>query len=139
LNRLASFGIPPNWISCSSSPSSFWAPSGKPFKFFLALPSQTSGPLQSQAVFSPAQPFRLFLGVDENCRHGFVVNGPDNIVRLRGEKRKDFPVAFHADASLLSRLFGEALAFPRPPDAGEASDLDIRRMKPRRVSHGFRE
>ena len=37
------FGIPPNWISCSSSPMIFCAPLGNACKFRLAFPIQTKG------------------------------------------------------------------------------------------------
>src|SRR5262249_41646353 len=43
VNGLASLGIPPNWSSCSSSPISFWAPSGNARRFLFASPIQTTG------------------------------------------------------------------------------------------------
>src|SRR6266567_3693110 len=40
LERLGVFGMPPNWISCNSSPSSFCAPFGKLRMFTFEFPSQ---------------------------------------------------------------------------------------------------
>jgi hypothetical protein len=52
LNGFTSFGIPPNWISWSSSPSSFCAPFGKSWTFFFELPSQTTGRSRGVLKFS---------------------------------------------------------------------------------------
>ena len=43
LNGLASLGMPPNWISCNSSPISFCAPFGNACRFRFELPIQTRG------------------------------------------------------------------------------------------------
>ena len=43
LNGFASLGMPPNWMSCISSPISFCASSGKAWMFFREFPIQISG------------------------------------------------------------------------------------------------